>query len=123
VKLEVRILNELRARFSEVRILKSLAFLLLGGRCFPGCPEVGREGLTNKVRDHCQQTRERIAWMYSFIKYYARNGRKSGANGDMQDSSVCGGNEEGQIQDQVQKPNWAPSVWVYFRETRKAERG
>jgi hypothetical protein len=44
MNLEVRILNELRARFSEVRILRSLARLVLDGRCLQGC-EVGREGL------------------------------------------------------------------------------
>jgi hypothetical protein len=52
MNLEVRILNKLRAYFSEVRILKSLAFLLLGGWCFPSCGEGRREGLANKVRDY-----------------------------------------------------------------------
>jgi hypothetical protein len=58
--------------------------------------------------------------MYSFIKYYAGNGQRLGANGEMWDSLACGGNGKIKFKTQVQKPNLGhpPFGYTFARPER-----
>jgi hypothetical protein len=72
VFLEVRILNELRGCFVDVRILQGLvnrASRAVSGR---------RRGI---VGDLMRRTRESLAREYQLLKYYVGNGRNWGASG------------------------------------------
>ena len=72
MNLEVRILNELRGCFLDLRILQELANRGSGATR-------GRRRKT--VGDLMRQTRESIAREYQLAKYYAGYGKNSGANG------------------------------------------
>jgi hypothetical protein len=69
---EVRILKELRAFFSEVRIAKELANR-------KEWPLSRRRG--DIFGDRIRHTRESIAREYQLVKYYAGNGENCGVSG------------------------------------------
>jgi hypothetical protein len=66
MNLEVRILNELRGCFSDLRILQELVKC---GSC------AARRWRREMVGDLMRQTRESIAREYQLAKYYAGNSR------------------------------------------------
>jgi hypothetical protein len=92
VILEVRILNELRAYFAEVRILKELGDIWHMRRRLLSCAEQGFPGLRQSVEaekkgaealsgggrrlaaDLKRYTRQIIAYEYQLAKYYTGNG-------------------------------------------------
>ncbi len=72
--LEVRILNELRGCFVEVRILQGLGRRMV----VSGGETGGGEGMVGDRRRH---TRESLACEYQLAKYYVGNGKNWDVSG------------------------------------------
>jgi hypothetical protein len=65
VFLDLRIVKELRGCFSDLLILRGLTFVVLARGSLSDSVGGRSRVLASKVGECCQQTRERIARMYS----------------------------------------------------------